>query len=241
MNDHPDLLNAAYALDAVDDVERATVERHLRVCEPCATEVAGFAEAAARLGAVEATAPPSELRNRVLAQARVTRQLPARVPSARVPRSRRLTAAAAAVAVLAGTAGTTWWVQESRIGDERARVVAVQQESDRMRSVLAAPDATLRVSSDAPTGRFTAVYSASKGAAVLTFDGLGAVPAGKTYQLWRVSPAGAARSVDVLTPTTRAGSRVVGGLGPTDRLAVSVENEGGATQPSDVYASVAMT
>lgn len=242
MTDHPELLNGAYALDAVDDVERAAVERHLRDCPTCAIEVAEFAEAAARLGAAGAVAPPIELRDRVLASARTTRQVPPRVPRnpARPGRARVAVASAAAVAVLAGTVGTTWWVQQNRVDDERARVVAAQQETVRMRVVLAAPDATLRVSRDTSLGRFTAVYSASQGAAVLTFDELSDVPTGKTYQLWRVSR-GTARSLAVLPPDARAGSRVVDDLDPGDTLAVSVEDEGGSPQPTQVYATVAMS
>ncbi|MFG1921015.1 anti-sigma factor domain-containing protein [Cryptosporangium sp. NPDC048952] len=240
MNDHPELLNGAYALDALDDVERAAVERHLRDCATCAAEVAEFAEVAARLGGASAAVPPAELRGRVLAAARATRQTPLRVTPVRAPRVRRLAAVAAAVAVLAGSVGTTWWVQEARVGDERDRVVAAQEENARTRAVLAAPDAILRVSPDAPSGRFTAVYSASRGAAVLTFDGLGDVPGGKTYQLWRVV-AGDARPLEVLSQGTRAGSRVVEDLGPADALAVSVEDEGGALQPTQVYATVAMS
>ena len=242
MNDHPDSLNGAYALDALDDVERAAVERHLRDCPTCALEVAEFTEAAARLGAAEAVAPPPELRDRVLAAARATRQVPPRVARpARPGRARLAVASAAAVAVLAGTVGTTWWVQENRVDDERARVVAAQQENLRMRAVLAAPDATLRVSPDAPSGRFTAVYSASRGAAVLTFDQLRDVPAGKTYQLWRVPGGGTARSLAVVPPDARAGSRVVDDLEPGDALAVSVEDEGGSPQPTQVYATVPMS
>ncbi|EXG79829.1 anti-sigma factor [Cryptosporangium arvum] len=240
MNEHPELLNGAYALDALDDIERAAVERHLRTCPTCAVEVAEFAEAAARLGGASEAAPPPELRNRVLAAARATRQTPSRVAGLRPPRGRRLAAVAAAVAVLAGAVGTTWWVQETRVGDERARVVAAQQESARVRAVLAAPDATLRVSSDVPSGRFTAVYSASQEAAVLTFGGLGDVPSGKTYQLWRISGE-VPRNLSVLPPDARGGSRVVEDLAPGDKLAVSVENEGGAQQPTFPYASVAMS
>lgn len=235
MTDHRELLNGAYALDALDAVERAAVERHLRACETCAVEVDEFREAAARIGAAEALAPPAQLRDRVLADARTTRQLPPRVPSRPMP-IRRFAAAAAAVAVLAGAVGTTWAVQENRADDARARVVAVEQRTAR---VLAAPDATLKVSEDARAGRFTAVYSAAEGAAVLTFDGLDAVQAGKTYQLWRIV-GGSPRSLEVLPASTRAGSLVVEDLEPADQLAVSVENEGGARQPTDVYATVAM-
>ncbi|MFB9318680.1 anti-sigma factor [Cryptosporangium minutisporangium] len=238
MNDHLDLLNGAYALDALDDVERAAVERHLRTCTSCAVEVAEFGEAAARLGAAAAVAPPPDLRARVLAEARATRQGPARMRKP-PPRPRRLAVAGAAVAVLVATAGTTWWVQENRVTDERARVVAAEQESARMRAVLAAPDATLKTSENSRGGRFAAVYSAAEGAAVLSFDGLGDVPSGKTYQLWRIV-GGIPRSLAVLPPDARGGTRVVGDLEPADELAVSVEDEGGAPQPTDVYATVAL-
>ncbi|TQS45590.1 anti-sigma factor [Cryptosporangium phraense] len=233
MNEHPDLLNGAYALDAVDDVERAAVERHLRTCEACAEEVAEFREAAARLGA-EAV-PPAGMRDRVLASARATRQLPAVVPGgSRRPRGRFLVAVAAAAAVLAGAVGVTWAVQQERVNDQRARVVALQEETAR---VLAAPDAKRAVSADVRTGRFTAVYSASQRAAVLTYDDLARTPDGKTYQLWRVD-GGAATSLGVLKPGVRSGSLVVRNLGPGDALAVSLEDEGGAEGPTDIRATV---
>ncbi len=42
-------LSGAYALDALDDSERAEFERHLAVCSSCRLEVAGLVEAAGSL------------------------------------------------------------------------------------------------------------------------------------------------------------------------------------------------
>ncbi|MGH3714785.1 MAG: zf-HC2 domain-containing protein, partial [Micromonosporaceae bacterium] len=51
-------LIGGYVLDAVDDVERAAVERHLLTCQECAADVAELREVAARLGeAASAPAP----------------------------------------------------------------------------------------------------------------------------------------------------------------------------------------
>ncbi len=51
-----DLLGA-YALDAVDDDERARIDEHLRTCRFCATEVAEHREVAARLSQSGGDAP----------------------------------------------------------------------------------------------------------------------------------------------------------------------------------------
>src|SRR5262249_39123472 len=55
-------LSALYALDVLDDEERATFERHLAECERCRAELAGLRDAAGSLAfAVEGPAPPPEL------------------------------------------------------------------------------------------------------------------------------------------------------------------------------------
>ncbi|GAB3113597.1 anti-sigma factor [Janibacter alkaliphilus] len=74
----PDLhsLSGAYALDALDADERTAFEEHLRVCAACRDEVASFAEVTPLLAAGDEVAPPPSLRDRVLADARTTRQDP---------------------------------------------------------------------------------------------------------------------------------------------------------------------
>ncbi|MGO1583241.1 MAG: hypothetical protein ACTHXO_08475, partial [Actinomycetaceae bacterium] len=56
----------AWALDAVDDVERARVERALREDPELAAEAQALRETAARLAAGSAVPPPARLRSEVL-------------------------------------------------------------------------------------------------------------------------------------------------------------------------------
>ena len=103
-------LSGAYAVDALDEIERARFERHLAICEDCRTEVASLREAATLIAEDTALAPPPALRDRVLADIATVRPLaprpadvPAVVPAVAPARARRwvaLTAAAAVVAVL---------------------------------------------------------------------------------------------------------------------------------------------
>lgn len=239
---HVDLLIGSYALDALDDLERAAVERHLRSCPTCSAEAAGLVETAALLGGAEATTPPPALRDRVLAAARGTAQRPPLAPAGRKQpnlRARRLAAVAAAVVVLAGSVGGTWWVQQNRVSDERARVVAAQQETARLKAVITAPDARTQSAAGLPTGQISAVYSASQRLAVLTFGGLAEPGAGKTYQLWRIT-SGTPTSLEALPAGVRSGSVLVDHLSPSDALGVSVEKLGGAASPSNTYALMRM-
>src|SRR5581483_2564629 len=60
-------LTAAYALDALDDDDRARFEAHLPQCERCRSELAGLAETAGALAlAAPPAAPPEALRARIL-------------------------------------------------------------------------------------------------------------------------------------------------------------------------------
>ena len=73
----------AMALGALPDEELAEVEAHLETCESCSSELAGFRETVAMLGAVSAETPPASLRASIMARIAVTPQLPPLVaPSA---------------------------------------------------------------------------------------------------------------------------------------------------------------
>src|SRR5919108_1928296 len=93
----PHSLVAPYALDTLDDEEERDFEDHLAGCEECRETLAGLREAAASLayGAV-GPAPPPELKQRILTQARAER--PNVTP---LPARRRWTAPVAAAAALA--------------------------------------------------------------------------------------------------------------------------------------------
>ena len=98
-------LSGAYAINALSPEEADLFTRHLEGCAACRDEVRELQEAAARMGASQATTPPSSLKARVLAAADQQRQLPPKVtPMDRPPPRRwvpRLVGAAAAVILLA--------------------------------------------------------------------------------------------------------------------------------------------
>jgi anti-sigma-K factor RskA len=79
MNAHPWLDHAApYALGALDEADRASFEEHLATCRECAAEVRELKNVAGMLAtAAPQVAPPSRLRERILADARAVRPISA--------------------------------------------------------------------------------------------------------------------------------------------------------------------
>ncbi|HEY2791855.1 MAG TPA: zf-HC2 domain-containing protein, partial [Micromonosporaceae bacterium] len=100
-------LAGAYALDAVDDIERAAFDRHLAGCASCAQELAELQATVARLTDLNASVPPAALRQAVLAEAARTRQVPpgGRAAGPAQSRSWRTWTAAAAAAVVIAAGG----------------------------------------------------------------------------------------------------------------------------------------
>ena len=103
-------LTGAYALNAVDATERDRFEHHLRRCKPCGNEVRGLAETATALAMAVATAPPPQLKQRVLTAAAATRQMPPAAdhhrlrPARHSPWIPRLATAVAAVSLAVAVA-----------------------------------------------------------------------------------------------------------------------------------------
>ncbi|MDN4173283.1 anti-sigma factor [Nocardioides sp. SOB77] len=81
MSDDIHALSGAYAVDALDDLERAQFERHLAGCDSCREEVDGLRETSALLAETTMTTPSAELRDRVLAGIATVRPLPPVVPA----------------------------------------------------------------------------------------------------------------------------------------------------------------
>ncbi|WP_372735181.1 anti-sigma factor domain-containing protein [Nocardioides sp.] len=169
-------LSGAYAIDALDDIERAQFERHLAHCEACTGEIESLREATALLAETSAVPPSAALRSRVLAEIATVRPLPPLVTNAaeaRVPRWRRLSTlvAAAAAAVAIGTTGVVW-----------------QQMSDGPESVaehvLTASDAQTFTQTLPGGATATVVRSEKLNEAVLITKDMPAAPTGHNYALW---------------------------------------------------------
>ena len=172
-------LSGAYAVDAVDDLERAEFARHLATCDSCQAEVESLRDTAAHFADISATPPPADLRALILVGAKSVRPLPPRTTSVRDRRWRipALAAAAAVVVGLGAGVATEWrpWERET---------VQVSM-ADRVRQ---APDAQ-SWSQELPSGgSVTVTRSKSVGVAVWQSSGLDPAPAGRVYELWLQAP-----------------------------------------------------
>jgi Anti-sigma-K factor rskA, C-terminal/Putative zinc-finger len=188
-------LTGAYAVDALDELERARFEQHLAGCPDCRAEVDSLREATALIAETTATAPPARLRDRVLADIATVRPLPPEAPrvtpvpttpvtapAAAEPHRRfrpSLLAAAAAVVVLLGT-GT--YVVTEALRDDTSQ--APPQAQSEVEAVLQAEDAESyrQVFDDGSEAKL--VRSPSLGKAVLVTDGMAPPPEGHVYELW---------------------------------------------------------
>jgi anti-sigma-K factor RskA len=218
-------LTAPYALNALDEDEAAEYESHLRHCGRCQRELGAFQATAASLAfALEGPAPPPELRERILVQAR--RERSNVVPLA-PKRAFRLAAAAAAVAACAALGLGIWAASlHSQLGEER-RADARTEEA---LAVLADPAAS-HVSLQGAEG---SLVVGSSGLGVLVLVNVAPPPEGKYYTAWvsrdgkTMRHAGAFDANDLgrVFPLTRPVPD--GGL-----VAVSIEDRPDAEHPSN--------
>ncbi len=215
-------LTAAYALHGLDAHEEAEYEEHLRRCPECQRELAALQGVASSLAyAVDAPAPPPELRSRVLAAVRAER--PNVVPLR--PRWAYPAAAAAAVAATAAVALGAWaFSLSSSLEKERE----ARANLDRATAVLATDGAAAIPLS----GASGTLVVAATGEAALVVSSLDPAPSGKTYEAWviedgRPLPAGLFAAAN--------GRTVVALERPVPRgavVAVTLEPAGGVERPT---------
>jgi anti-sigma-K factor RskA len=174
-------LSGAYAIDALDDLERAQFERHLAECPECQAEVASLREASALLAETASGPAPDALREKVLAGISTVRPLPPVVPPAVTPGRRRfrpvaLVAAAAAVVAL-GAGAVVWQPWDDTTTQQSPTLSAVDQ-------VLQADDAE-EYTQEFPDGsKATLTRSKSINKAVIVTSDMAPPPEGKVYELW---------------------------------------------------------
>lgn len=235
MKHAPDLhaLVGAYALDALDDAERARFERHLGSCAACGFELAGFRETAARLAAAAAEAAPPALKSRTLSAAQDTRQLPPIVRSAGSAgprRAARWRAGVAAAGVLIAGGSVAAGLELSSSGGSSHTTTG---DMAAVSAVLAAPDSHMIGGSVSTGGSATVIMSQRRGSLVFVASGLAPLDPSECYELWLVGQSGD-RTAAILP---RASGGVTGPVlathvRPNDRLALSVEPARGSPQPT---------
>ncbi len=233
-------LSGAYALDALaHGAESERFARHLNRCPSCSSEVREFREVATAMAFAAATEPPPELRDRVLAAAALTRQLPPESTSHARPRRARgrargrvpwvpwlsgvVATAAVVVAVLFGYAQAH---TEQELNQARAQNQAIAR-------ILSAPQVKLLTHTTTMGGVATVVLAADRHEIVVTTNGLPALPTGKVYQLWLM---GTTRTVSAgLLPAATSGRTtpvLASGVVKGDTLGLTVEPAPGTAQPT---------
>jgi anti-sigma-K factor RskA len=214
-------LVAPYALDALDEDERAEFERHLESCEDCRAQLAELQEAAGALAYAESSEPPPELRARILDAARENGKI------IQIPRRRWLfpaTVATAAAAAVAAIAVGLWATSLSRDLDRERSAKASYARALQ----LLGGGAQVTPLADAEGG----LLVAGDGEAALVVCGLEPAPEGRTYEAWVLEgqtprpaglfPGGSGCPPVLLERTVPRGAQV----------AVTLERAGGAPRPT---------
>ncbi len=232
-------LSGAYAVDALDDIERARFEAHLRGCPDCQTEVETLRETATAL-AVDPIEPPARLRAEVLAGIESIRPLPPLIEHpvpADQPKSRRrwlrtgrplLVAAALVLVALVTTVALRPWSSEVELSATE-RVLA----ADDRRSVdQLFPDGS----------KATVVVSRSEGRAVIITDDMALAPEGKVYELWLQDPAGSMIPAGLMPDEEDATVLLEGDASEATAVGITIEPDGGSEEPGpDVVAVIELT
>ncbi|KRE79859.1 anti-sigma factor domain-containing protein [Arthrobacter sp. Soil763] len=246
-----------YALNALDDAERAAVERYLADAAPA--ERAAFEERvrqARETLAVSFSAeeePPAGLFDRIVAT------LPAQAGTAAGPEA-AFPGSAPVVArpVREGSAPVTDELGAARqrreerrrpqgmrgwlVGVAAAAAIAlggvgvgayVANQNDPLAQVRQASDVRKATVEVVGGGTASLTLSSSKDAAVVEMNGVPAPPAGKVYQMWLIPKDGSAPvSKGLMDAAALSKPAMVTGIGSAAALGITVEPAGGSTTPT---------
>lgn len=238
-----------YALDAVSEEERHTIEVYISGTDPdernrFEQRVRTARETITRAYAVADVEPPAGLFDRIMdrlpaapvtdartSAAPVSAGLPPSAPGDELGRHREakerrtspiakwLVGAAAAIVIAVGGVTVAQNFQEASLEQEVLQASDVQRENIRIPA----------------GGTADLALSRSEDAAVVTLSGVPAPPDGKVYQMWRVPSDGSAPlSIGTMTGEDVAGTKVttVEGIESFRGLAITVEPAGGSEEPT---------
>jgi anti-sigma-K factor RskA len=215
------ILAGAYAINALDDLERARFERHLEGCRPCQNDVADFAETTGLLAGAAAAPPPKSLQDGVLAQTAQTRQV-ASPTSTRLRGSRRIqTLGIAAAVIVALGVGSVGLAQRTSANRRSAALSAITQADDAQTSQLVGSNGTIQVT-----------YSTAQQGSVLIVDDLPPAPSGRVYELWLINGDTAKPTLTFQPKSKHTVIKFIGTPTSGTVYAVSVEPRGGSPAPT---------
>lgn len=245
--EHIDDLIAGYAVNALDDAERARCEQHAAVCPPCRREVSAAHEAAQMLAlAAAAVPPPISCKRKLLAKIEREQFLAAPTRRQRTRPALATWVAVAAVAMLALTGGWGMNLQQ-QLRATRAELAAMRAEAQPMRTQIAqyaSMDSMFRdpevIRTLTPQGQTSEVgaktfMKAGENDATLVVWGLPALPVGKVYKVW-VARGDQQQPLEAFLPSNTTMFIHIAPPEPMDRyqnIMVTVEDDPAVTQPSE--------
>ena len=212
---------AAYALDALDELDRARFERHLADCQECREEVAALREGLEEIVGENSIPPPPHLRASVMDQIESIDQIAPVEPRVATPRSqRRLWTAVAAIAAVVVAIGALLVTATDPLDDLLAqtdtRVVAVGGTDTYTGS-----------------GSADAVVSGDRERVYLRVENLESPADGSVYAAWLIGESGP-EPAGLFVPDADGTATVAldGPVGTGVLLGITVEPEGGSSQPT---------
>lgn len=229
-------LSGAYALNALAPEEAAEFRRHLDGCPACRDEVRELQQAVARMGAAEASAPPPDLKSRILAAAdRTPQEPPARgvrdlnpstaapsAPSATPRRtSRWLTGLAVAAAAIV-IAGVGAFGIRNVLDDDPELGQNVAQVFD-------AEDVRTATVETANGGRLTVAVSKGLDEMAVDTRELPELDDQRVYQIWAVHGDEMVSAAILSDPQSGA---AMGMPNAATEVALTIEPSGGSEQPT---------
>ena len=217
-------LSGAYAVDALDDIERAQFERHLVECAECRAEVDSLREGAAMLADVAPVAPPAALRDRILAEVATVRPLPPQVVEVR-PRRRRFPALVAAAAAVV-TLGVGAPIAYQALSSDTPSVDVSATER-----VLRAADTEKYVQRFDDGSKATVYRSKALGQAVIVTEGMADPGEGKVYELW-LDHDGEMVAAGFMPKGPDNTVLLSGDAAAAEGVGITVEPEGGSDEPN---------
>ncbi len=237
-------MTGAYALDALDDHERAMFEQHLAVCDACKREVDEFQSTAAHLGSAAHEAAPAGLKASVMAEIDRTRQasplrpervevqpdaasLPDNVVPLRRPWFEKVIAPAAAVLAIA-VAGLS-----VTVSNLSTRLAEVESASAGITQVASSSD-VVTFAFDGSAGQAQLIWSPTRGEGYIVASDMGPAPDGHVYEAWLITADGRAIPAGLFDAATNgtATHHMTGDMGEVVAIGIRVEPEGGSEQPT---------
>lgn len=218
-------LGAAYALDALDDRERAAYEAHFATCDICRTDVREYRAAAAELATLTTSEPSPDVKARVMGEIATTRQLSPLPPSVARLSDRRPNRAL--TAVLAIAAAALFFVAGA--------VVLGGRDHDSFGDQVAAmmEDPSFRVVELGGDGQGSVKVAWTDAEAAVIGGELPDPGAGKRYELWMIDDDGT-HPMHLLDPA-KGGQvqRLMPFSGAPSGWGVTIEPARGSTVPTE--------